>query len=73
MTFQSDISYKELITFLKGLPKEQWQDIKKVVEGQNDSDKEDIEMFLLTAPIFNDLQLADIEEARKSLNRWKQS
>jgi hypothetical protein len=73
MTLQSDISYKELITFLKGLPKEQWQDIKKVVEGQSDIDKEDIEKFLLTAPIFDDLQLTDIEEVRKGLNRWEMS
>lgn len=71
MTLQSDISYKELITFLKGLPKEQWQDIKKIVESKNDYDKSAIENLLLSAPVFSDSQLFEVEEARKELNKWR--
>lgn len=70
MTLQLDISYKELITFLKGLPKEQWQEVKKLVEGQSATE---FEAFLLAAPTFDDSQLSNIEDARDKLNKWRVS
>ena len=73
MQIQVDIGFDDLIRIVKELPKEQLLKFKKELEKQNTNDTQlqDLESFLLTAPTFSDKQLEEIEQTRKAINQWR--
>ncbi|WP_426668805.1 hypothetical protein ACPPVU_21555 [Mucilaginibacter sp. McL0603] len=73
MQIQVDIGFDDLIRIVKELPKEQLLKFKKELEKQNTNDTQlqDLESFLLTAPTFSDKQLEEIGQTRKAINQWR--
>lgn len=73
MQIQVDIGFDDLIRIVKKLPKDQLLKFKKELEKQNTNDTQlqDLESFLLTAPTFSDKQLEEIERTRKAINQWR--
>lgn len=74
MQVQLDIGFDQLVHLVKNLTPTQWNQLKSEVEKNTSADKEkqDMELFLLGAPTFNPDQLKAVEEARKSINQWRQ-
>ena len=73
MQIQVDIGFDDLIRIVKKLPEDQLLKFKKELEKQNTNDTQlqDLESFLLTAPTFSDQQLEEIERTRKAINQWR--
>ena len=73
MQIQVDIGFDDLIRIVNKLPEDQLLKFKKELEKQNTNDTQlqDLESFLLTAPTFSDKQLEEIERTRKVINQWR--
>ena len=73
MQIQVDIGFDDLIRLVKRLPKDQLLKFKKELERQttNDSQAQDLESFLMSAPTFSAKQIETIEQTRKAINEWR--
>lgn len=75
MQIQVDIAFDDLVRIVKKLPKDQFLKFKKELEGKDASDakSQDLESFLLGAPIFSDEQIETIAQTRKAINEWRKN
>jgi hypothetical protein len=73
MQIQVDIGFDDLIRIVKKLPREQLLKFKSELEKQDvaDTQSQELESFLLSAPTFSDKQLETIEQTRKAINQWR--
>ncbi len=72
MELKMEIGLDQLIQAIKQLPAKQFLKLKTEINNTvpEKTIREDFKEFLLQAPVFNDEQIAQIEEARKSINKW---
>lgn len=75
MQIQVDIGFDDLVKIVKKLPRDQFLRFKKEIEGKdlNDAKFQDLEAFLLEAPIFSDEQIQTIAQTRKAINEWRKN
>ena len=71
MQIQVDIGFDDLIRMVKRLPKDQLLKLKKELEKQAaiNTQAQNLESFLMSAPTFSAEQLETIEQTRKAINR----
>ena len=67
-----EIGLDQLIQAIKQLPAGQLLMLKAEINGTavSKTEKEDFKKFLLQAPVFTEDQIALMEDARKSINKW---
>ena len=73
MHVSMEIGFDQLVGIVKKLPPKQWTKLKTEVEkeiypGKNN---QDMEAFLLKAPVFTKKQLDTIAKTRKAINQWR--
>ncbi|MGZ3776596.1 MAG: hypothetical protein ACXVIY_02580 [Mucilaginibacter sp.] len=75
MQIQVDIAFDDLVRIVKKLPKDQFLKFKKELEGKDPGDArtQDLESFLLGAPIFSDEQIETVAQTRKAINEWRKN
>ena len=71
-----DISYEQIIDFIKHLPANQLTKIKSDLENivsvhEAKASKTDLQLFLSNGPVMSDTQYAAFKENRKSLSQWR--
>ena len=73
MQIHVDIGFDDLIRIVKKLPKDQLLKFKKELEKQAtaDTQAQDLESFLMSAPTFSAKQLETIAQTRKAINEWR--
>ncbi len=72
MGLKMEIGLDQLIQAIKQLPSKQFQKLKAEINNTVPEKTEKIAFkeFLLQAPVFSDEQIALIEDARNSINKW---
>jgi hypothetical protein len=73
MQVQIDIEFEQLVSLVKKLPARQWAKLKSEIEknGKDVPKNQDLEAFLLQAPIFSQKQIDTISETRNAINQWR--
>ena len=73
MQIQVDIGFEQLMEIIKKLPANKLSKLKAELGGKTikDSKNNDIEAFLMTAPVFSKTQIAAITKTRKDINKWR--
>jgi hypothetical protein len=74
MQVSMEIGFDQLVGIVKKLPPKQWTKLKTEVEKDKISAKDiqdDMEAFLLKAPVFTKKQLDTIAKTRKAINQWR--
>jgi hypothetical protein len=71
-----DITYEQMINFIRHLPANQLAKVKSELENIVSSDEAetqntDFRVFLSKGPVMSDAQYAAFKENRKSLNQWR--
>ena len=72
MELKMEIGLDQLIQAIKQLPAGQLLKLKAEINSTavSKTEKEDFKKFLLQAPVFTEDQIALMEDARKSINKW---
>lgn len=72
MELKMEIGLDQLIQAIKQLPAGQLLKLKAEINSTTISktEKEKFENFLLQGPVFTEDQIALMEDARKSINKW---
>jgi len=71
-----DITYEQMINFIRHLPANQLAKIKSELENivstdEAETQKINFQVFLSKGPVMSDAQYAAFKENRKSLNQWR--
>ncbi len=73
MEIKVNIDYNQVFRLIKQLPLKQLSKLKTALDKEVKSvnKNHDFKSFLLNAPTFNDNQIEQIEQTRKSINQWR--
>ena len=72
MELKMEIGLDQLIQAIKQLPAKQFVKLKAEINSvvPEKTAKDEFKQFLLQAPLFAEDQIALMEDARKSINKW---
>ena len=73
MQVSMEIGFDQLVGIVKKLPAKQWTKLKAEVEKEKVpvNKMQDMEAFLMTAPVFTKKQLDTIAKTRKAIDQWR--
>ncbi len=73
MQIQVDIGFEQLMEIIKKLPANKLSKLKAELGGKthHEPQNNDIEAFLMKAPVFSKSQITAITKTRKAINQWR--
>jgi hypothetical protein len=72
MEMKVNIPFNQLLQLIRQLSPSQKQKLHKELQADLNNDQQnDFKEFLLKGPVFSEQQIKEIQETRKSINKWR--